>query len=98
MERLNAEPETTATIKKQIDELKTQHSKDMESLYAYYAQVYRQDQEDLRRCCADSFSQDLDGPAESSTLDVSHCFVIKFVRIDHIWTINRSFSKAVGSR
>jgi hypothetical protein len=40
MERLNMEPEMTATIKKQINKLKMQHSKDMESLYSYYAQVY----------------------------------------------------------
>ena len=72
--RLNAEPETTSTIKRRIDELKTQHAKDLESLYAYYAQVYRQEQKDLRAASDNSVSQEQDDPAlltESAALNVS---------------------------
>jgi hypothetical protein len=72
--RLNAEPETTSTITRRIDELKTQHAKDMESLYAYYAQVYRQEQEDLRISSDNSVSQEQDDPAlltELAALTVS---------------------------
>ena len=63
MKRSNAEPETTATIKRRIDELKTQHTKDMECLYAYYAHIYRQEQEDLRFSKDDSLFLERDDSA-----------------------------------
>jgi len=75
MKQLNAEPETTSTIRRRIDDLKTQHAKDMESLYAYYAHVYRQEQEDLRISRDDPASPlEQDDPAilgDSTALDVS---------------------------
>jgi hypothetical protein len=71
MRRSNAEPETTSTIRRRIDELKTQHSKDMEALYAYYAQVYRQEQEDLRLSRDDCMSLEPDD--FTTELDVSSC-------------------------
>jgi len=58
--RSNAEPETTSTVRRRIDELKTQHAKDMETLYTYYAQVYRQEQMDLRRSRDDCTSHEQD--------------------------------------
>jgi hypothetical protein len=79
MKKSNEEPETTSTLKRQIDDLKARQSKDMESLYAYYAQLYRQEQEDLRRSWDDSVSQDLDDPAflaASIALDASPSFFI----------------------
>ena len=91
MKMSNAEPETTSTIKKRIEELKTQHLKDMESLYAYYAQVYRQEQEDLRCSYDDAVSRGLDDPA----LDVSH-FLYWNIFISIIPPfIHRSFIKIV---
>lgn len=54
MKASNAEPETTATLKKRIDELKAQHVKDMQSLYAYYAHLYHEDQVDLQLSRDDS--------------------------------------------
>jgi hypothetical protein len=73
MRRSTEEPETTLTVKKRLGELKTQHAKDMECLYAYYAQVYRQEQEELRASSDCTVSQDQDDPAflaESIALDV----------------------------
>jgi hypothetical protein len=74
MKRFNAEPETTATVKNRIDELKKQHTQDMESLYAYYAQIYHQEQEDLYLSKDDTISSqptDLSFASFNATLDVS---------------------------
>jgi hypothetical protein len=65
MKKINAEPETVSTIKDRIAELKKQHARDMESLYAYYAQIYRQEQEDLYLSKDETVSQTADSPATS---------------------------------
>jgi hypothetical protein len=66
MKKFNAEPETTATIKNRIDELKKQHTQDMESLYAYYAQIYHQEQEDLYLSKDDTISSQSTDPSVTS--------------------------------
>lgn len=77
MKRISTESESITSIQKQIAGLKAQHTKDMENLYAYYARLYRQEQEDLRVSWDDCVPNSKDDPAflaESTAMDVSYNF------------------------
>lgn len=60
-------PETADTIRERIDDLKYQHVKDLENLRAYYAQLQRQEQEDIQISTSNASVID---PAEALALEV----------------------------